>query len=54
MLLFLVLLASLLIPLHHRLEHWVKAQMVARNKKIRLAAARKTIERLEKQERGEA
>jgi tetratricopeptide (TPR) repeat protein len=47
MLLALVLIASLLIPLHHRLEHWVKEKMIEKNKAIRLAAAKKTIERLE-------
>jgi NADH:ubiquinone oxidoreductase subunit 3 (subunit A) len=46
MLLALVILASLLIPLHHRLEHWIKEKMVEKNKAIRLAAAKKTIEQL--------
>ncbi len=48
MLLVLVLIASLLIPVHHRLEHWIKEKMVEKNKAIRLAAAKKTIEKLEK------
>ncbi len=48
MLLALVLIASLLIPLHHRLEKWIKEKMVEKNKKIRLEAAKKTIEKLEK------
>jgi tetratricopeptide (TPR) repeat protein len=48
MLLALVLIASLLIPLHHRLEKWIKEKMVEKNKAIRLAAAKKTIEELEK------
>jgi uncharacterized membrane protein (DUF2068 family) len=48
MLLALVIIASLLIPLHHRLEKWIKEKMVDKNKKIRLTAAKKTIERLEK------
>ena len=48
MLLVLVLIASLLIPMHHRLEHWIKEKMIEKNKKIRLAAAKKTIEKLEK------
>ncbi len=47
MLLTLVLIAALLIPLHHRLEHWIKDKMVEKNKKIRLAAAKKTIAKLE-------
>jgi len=48
MLLALVAIASMLIPLHHRLEKWIKEKMTEKNKKIRLAAAKKTIERLEK------
>ena len=47
MLLALVALASLLIPLHHRLEKWIKEKMTDKNKKIRLASAKKTIEELE-------
>jgi uncharacterized membrane protein (DUF2068 family) len=46
MLLALVCIASLLVPLHHRIEKWATAKMVEKNKKIRLAAARKTIEEL--------
>ena len=48
MLLCLVALASLLIPLHHKLEHWIKEKMIEKNKQIRLANAKKTIEELEK------
>ncbi|MGC4036140.1 MAG: hypothetical protein QM764_09275 [Chitinophagaceae bacterium] len=48
MLLALVIIASLLIPLHHRIEHRIKAKMIEKNKAIRLAAAKKTIEKLEK------
>jgi NADH:ubiquinone oxidoreductase subunit 3 (subunit A) len=44
----LVLIGSLLIPLHHRLEHWIKEKMIEKNKAIRLAAAKKTIKKLEK------
>ena len=47
MLLCLVALASLLIPLHHKLEHWIKEKMTEKNKQIRLANAKKTIEDLE-------
>jgi NADH:ubiquinone oxidoreductase subunit 3 (subunit A) len=43
MLLILVVIASLLIPMHHRLEHWIKEKMIEKNKAIRLAAAKKTI-----------
>ncbi|MEO8116954.1 MAG: hypothetical protein ABI653_04840, partial [Bacteroidota bacterium] len=50
MLLALVLIASLLIPMHHRLEHWIKEKMIEKNKAIRLAAAKKTIEQLVKKE----
>ena len=44
---FMVGLAALLIPLHHKLEHWVTHKLVEKNNKIRLAAARKTIQQLE-------
>jgi hypothetical protein len=47
MLIILVAIAALLIPLHHRLEKWITGKMVAKNKKIRLDAAKKTIEKLE-------
>lgn len=47
MLLALVALASLLIPFHHKLEKWIKVKMTDKNKKIRLASAKKTIEELE-------
>jgi hypothetical protein len=48
MLLSLVTLAALLIPLHHKLEHWAVNKLVEKNKQARLAAARKTIDELEK------
>jgi hypothetical protein len=48
MLLALVIIAALLIPLHHRLEKWTKEKMIGKNKAIRLAAAKKTIDKLEK------
>ena len=41
-----VCIAALLIPLHHRLEKWITHQLVEKNNKIRLAAAKKTIEQL--------
>ena len=47
MLIALVSIASLLIPLHHRLEHWIKEKMVEKNNTIRLAAAKKIIRQLE-------
>ncbi|MEP7254188.1 MAG: hypothetical protein ABI666_00360 [Ferruginibacter sp.] len=48
MLLALVCIAALLVPLHHRIEKWATARLVKKNKQIRLAAAKKTIEQLEK------
>jgi len=48
MLLALVLIAALLIPFHHKMEHMIKEKLVEKNKAIRLAAAKKTIEKLEK------
>ena len=53
MLVTMVIIAALLIPIHHRLEHWVTHKMVEKNKKIRLAAAKKTIAALEKDEAGQ-
>ncbi len=48
MLLALVCIAALLVPLHHKLEHSATTKLVEKNKKIRLAAAKKTIAELEK------
>lgn len=47
MLLVLVAIAALLVPLHHKLQKWVNMKMVEKNKKIRLAAAKRTIAKLE-------
>ena len=47
MLLALVCMAALLVPLHHKLEKWATHKLVEKNKVIRLAAAKKTIEKLE-------
>ena len=47
MLLILIGIGALLVPLHHRLEKWITKIMVEKNKKIRLAAAKKTIKQLE-------
>lgn len=49
MLLAMVAIASLLIPTHHHLEHWVTKKMVQKNKKVRLQTAKKIVERLEKE-----
>lgn len=46
MLLALVFVAALLVPLHHWLEKWATSRLVEKNKRIRLAAAKKTIEKL--------
>jgi tetratricopeptide (TPR) repeat protein len=47
MLLILIGIGALLVPLHHRLEKWITNVMVEKNKKIRLAAAKRTIDQLE-------
>ena len=47
MLLALVCIAALLVPLHHKVEKWATQKLVEKNKKIRLASAKKTIEELE-------
>jgi amino acid permease len=47
MLLALVCIAAILIPLHRRVEKWSTAKLVEKNKRIRLALAKKTIEKLE-------
>ncbi|MBK8494438.1 MAG: hypothetical protein IPL50_04990 [Chitinophagaceae bacterium] len=43
MLLALVAIAALLAPLHHKVEKWATAKLVEKNKKIRLAAAKKQL-----------
>ena len=48
MLLALVGIAAMLVPLHHKLEKWATHKLVEKNKQIRLASAKKTIEELEK------
>ncbi len=50
MLLIMVGIAALLVPLHHRVEKRMTHQLVEKNKRIRLAAAKKTIAQLDKQE----
>lgn len=47
MLLALVCIAALLVPLHHRVEKWATLKLVEKNKQIRLAAAKKTIQQLD-------
>jgi amino acid transporter len=50
MLLIMVGIAALLVPLHHKVEKRMTHQLVEKNKRIRLAAAKKTIAQLDKQE----
>ncbi|MBC7937469.1 MAG: tetratricopeptide repeat protein [Rhizobacter sp.] len=50
MLLGLVCIAALLVPLHHKIEKWATAKLIEKNKQIRLAAAKRTIEQLEKKQ----
>lgn len=47
MLVALVCIAALLVPLHHKIEKWSANKLVEKNKEIRLAHAKKTIEKLE-------
>ena len=47
MLLILIGIGALLVPLHHKLEHWIAHALTEKNKQIRLAAAKKTIAHLE-------
>ena len=46
MLLALVGIAALLVPMHHKIEKWATQKQVEKNKQVRLAAAKKTIEEL--------
>jgi tetratricopeptide (TPR) repeat protein len=48
--LIMVCIAALLVPAHHHLEKWITLRLVEKNKRIRLAAAKKTIASLEKKE----
>lgn len=45
-----VCIAALLIPFHQKLEHWITHRLVEKNKKIRLAVAKKTIAKLEEEQ----
>ncbi|MBK6832068.1 MAG: hypothetical protein IPG92_15650 [Flavobacteriales bacterium] len=47
MLLCMAAIAGLLIPLHHRMEKLITNMLVSKNNRIRLEAARRTIEELE-------
>jgi len=46
MLFVLVCIAFILVPLHHRMERWATHKLVEKNKAVRLAAARRTIQQL--------
>lgn len=48
MLLALVCIAALLVPLHHKVEKLATSKLVEKNKQIRLAAAKKTIQQLDR------
>jgi tetratricopeptide (TPR) repeat protein len=47
MLIALTVVAAILVPIHHRIQSWIRNQLVEKNRKIRLAAAKKTIAELE-------
>ena len=47
MLAILICIGALLVPLHHKMEKWITKIMIEKNKKIRLEAAKKTIEQFE-------
>jgi hypothetical protein len=44
MLLSLLSIASLLVPLHHKIEKWAIQKLIKKNKEIKLKNARKIIE----------
>jgi len=54
LLLCMAVIAGLLIPLHHRMEHLITNMLVSKNNRVRLEAARKTIEELEGRPSGTA
>jgi hypothetical protein len=47
MLLIMVCIAALLVPAHHKLEQSITHKLVEKNNRIRLAAAKQIIEKLE-------
>lgn len=47
MLLAMVCVAAMLVPLHHKMEHWVTHKMIEKNNRIRLTVAKRTIQELE-------
>lgn len=48
-----VVIAGLLIPLHHRMERFITNMLVSKNNRVRLEAARRTIAELEARAPGE-
>jgi len=54
MLLLLILIALILEPIHNRIEHWISHQVIAKNRELRLAAAKRIVERLENPANSEA
>ena len=51
MLITMVCIAAILIPVHHQLDKWVTQKLVEKNKRIRLAAAKKIIASLEPEQK---
>lgn len=49
MLLAMVCIAAVLVPMHHKIEKWATGALIEKNKKIRLANAKRTIQELEEQ-----
>ena len=47
MFLIMVSIAGILVPAHHKLEHWITNRLIEKNKRIRLEAAKKTIAQLQ-------
>jgi tetratricopeptide (TPR) repeat protein len=47
MLIAMVCIAAMLVPLHHKVEHFMTHKLVDKNKRIRLEAAKRTIQQLE-------
>ncbi|SCY67610.1 tetratricopeptide repeat protein [Flavobacterium caeni] len=47
MLLAMVCIAAVLVPMHHKIEHWATHTLIEKNKKIRLANAKRTLAELE-------
>lgn len=47
MLITMVCIAAILVPMHHKIEHWIIHRMVEKNNNVRLAAAKRAIEELE-------